>query len=153
MPFVDEELKAFLESGVASDLATRNAQLVPELAPSWGPRVLPGGDSMEIFIVESHAGRSIDNLRENGEIAVAFAEPISHRSVQLKGKVVEIGQPAPADWPWIDRHQRSFLSTLRTMGYSEQFTNNLWRGDVVKVRFDIKQAFNQTPGPGAGGAL
>lgn len=153
MPFIDEELKTFLESDVATDLATRNAHLVPELAPFWGPRVVADGDGMEIFIVESHAGRSIDNLRENGEIAVAFAQPITHRSVQLKGTVVEIGKLAPADWPWIDRHQRLFLSLLRTIGYSEQFTNNLWRGDMVKVRFDVKQAFNQTPGQGAGQAL
>jgi hypothetical protein len=150
---IDAELKAFLESGVHIYAGACDAALVPSTSQAWGPRVSEDGASVEFFVDRPAGEQLITDLRTNGRIAATFTCPPTHRTIQLKGRCVEIGDPAPDDWAWIERHRTSFTQVVAYYGYPAHLVRNLWSMQVTRVRFTVEDVFNQTPGPGAGARL
>src|SRR5690606_20202292 len=99
------------------------------------------------------AAPCVADMQDNGRVAVCFVDVINLRSVQLKGRCVEVGDPDPGDWSWIDRHHDAFADAVAIIGYPKQVIRHLWSTQVVKIRFVVEDFFNQTPGPEAGRAL
>jgi len=153
MLVIDRELKGFLESGLAIALATRSADLRPHAQRVWGAKVSPDGRSVEVFVDRPAAAQTMANLRDNGRVATVFVNILTNRSVQLKGRCVEVGDPGPEDWSIIDRHREGFTGATSALGFPAQMISNLWSTQVVKVRFVVEDLFDQTPGPGAGRPL
>ena len=50
----------------------------------------PDGRSLTVYLPGATAATAFANLRENGEIAVVLSQPLTHRTVQLKGRVETI---------------------------------------------------------------
>jgi hypothetical protein len=150
---IDEARKDFIESGVSIIVGTRDGDLVPEIARGWAPRVLDGGSEVEFFIDEPASARTLENLRSNGLIAMTMTDPISFIALQLKGWRTDIGEPHPDDQPWIDRHREMFTEGLRARAIPALISRNYWSSKVIRVRFHVDEAYDQTPGPGAGGKL
>ncbi|HWO73070.1 MAG TPA: pyridoxamine 5'-phosphate oxidase family protein [Dehalococcoidia bacterium] len=153
MLVIDSDLKAFLESGLAIALATRSADLHPHAQRVWGAKVFPDGRSVEVFVDRPAATQTMANLRDNGRVATVFVDILTNRSVQLKGRCVEVGDPDPDDWRIIERHREEFTEATSALGFPARMISNLWSTQVVKVRFVVEDLFDQTPGPGAGRPL
>ena len=153
MLVIDDEMKAHIESGVSIRVGTRDDALRPCGVMAWGSRVSVDGRIIELFIDRPASVQTLANLRANGEIAATFANVLSERTIQMKGRCVEIGDPEPDDWPWLDRHRKAFTEAIGSVGFPEHIIRNLWSTQVVKLRFVVMQAFDQTPGVGAGRPL
>jgi predicted pyridoxine 5'-phosphate oxidase superfamily flavin-nucleotide-binding protein len=149
---IDAELKSFLEAGVAAQLGTASADGRPDAVNAWGPRVNPDG-SVSIFIDTVRAPRPLANLASNPRVAVVFADPVSYRSVQLKGRWRSTSKPSPAEDAWVERHRELLASTLALVGDDPQAKRNTSFDDVTRIDFDVEHAFDQTPGPRAGREL
>jgi len=147
---IDDEQKVLIESDPAISVGTRSADLVPHAVRGWGARVSPDGRSVELFIDRPGAQRCVDDLRENGRIAACFVHIQTLRALQLKGRCVEIGDPAPDDWAWIENHRAAFTEAAASLGLRRELIRNLWSTQVVKLRLIIEELFDQTPGPNAG---
>jgi hypothetical protein len=150
---IDDEMKAFLESEIDVFVGSRDELLVPSTVRGWGPRVSVDGASVELFIDMPAGNQPVANFRSNGRVAVVFTHPMTNRSIQLKGRCLEIGDPVSEDWAWIERHRTSFARTVAHFGYPAHLVRNLWSMQVKRVRLSVEAAFNQTPGPGAGARL
>jgi hypothetical protein len=149
---IDDELKSFLEADVAATVGTRSADLAPEVAYAWGPRVL-GPREMHLFLDRAASERVVANLNDNRMMAATFANPITYAAVQLKGWCAEIGEAQPEDAPWVEKHRQGFMEALRARGLPAHVTRSLWSSDVIRIRFVVEESFEQTPGPGAGRKL
>ena len=152
MAVIDAELKAFLEPDRVVSVGTCSEDLTPSGVRGWGPTVAEDG-SVLLFIDRPSATDAIANLRDNGRIAATFVSVSDLRSVQLKGRCVEVGDPRPEDWPTIEQHRLAFTEAVALLGYPKHLMRNLWSTQVVKVRFIVEEIFDQTPGPGAGRAI
>jgi hypothetical protein len=150
MLLINDDLRALIESDPAVSVGTRSGDLVPHGVRAWGPRVSADRRSVEVFIDRPNSQRAIQDLQDNGRIATCFVEIRSFRSLQLKGRCVEIGDPAPEDWDWIERHRAAFTEATADIGILPVLTRNLWSTQVVKLRFVVEEFFDQTPGPLAG---
>ena len=150
---IDDELKEFLESPVHLYVGACDETLKPSTSHAWGPRVLDDGRSIELFVDAPAGAQAIADLRANGRIAATFTFPPTLRTIQVKGRCVEIGDPAPDDWEWLERHRTGFTQVVGYWGYPAHHVRNLWSMRVTRVRFTVEDIFNQTPGPGAGGRL
>lgn len=150
---IDDELKSFLESGVAAVLGTGDEQRRPQLAYGWGPRVGADPTTVEVFLDAERAAPTIANLRANGHIALTVADPLSLRSVQFKGRFQRVEEPTEADRAWVQRHREAFLVVTSLVGDPPSAIRNLWMDEVVRVTFQVDRAFDQTPGPEAGRPL
>lgn len=147
---IDDDQRAHIESGVAVSVGTRSKDLVPEALRGWGPRVSADRRSIELFVDRPNAQRCVENLQDNGRIATCFVDIWTFRALQLKGRCVEIGDPGPDDWAWIERHRSAFTEAATAIGFLPELMRNMWSTQVVKLRFVVEEFFDQTPGPNAG---
>jgi hypothetical protein len=147
------ELQAFLESGVSVLVGTRDRFLVPEAMRGFGLRVEAGGGELAVFLPRAWSARTLANLADNGRIAVAAARPEDHRSVQVKGAVLEIREGGAADRAAIDRYRELLVAEFGPIGYPPRvvYRLNAWPCDVARLA--VETLFEQTPGPRAGAPL
>ncbi len=150
---ISNEVATFLESGLSILVGTRDDRLVPEAVRGCGARVLAGGTELLVLVPDATGGPTFANLASNGRIAVTFCRPRDHRSLQLKGQVIEVG-PAPADErAFVDRYRCQLAQELAVVGVAPRicFRMAAWPAHAVRMR--VAAAFVQTPGPGAGASF
>src|SRR5579862_3050294 len=153
---IDDELKAFLESGPSVIVGTRDVRLAPEITRAWGPRVSEDRRSVSVCVPLATSAKTLDNLADNGRIALACALPTTVKSVQLKGTCIETSEPDAADLAAVEEHREVFAARNERIGVPRHMVETLWRRELetspvlVKIRFVPEQAFDQTPGPDAG---
>lgn len=150
---IDDALQSYVESGVATIVGTGDERGRPEVAYAWGPRVRADRRLLDIFLDLDRSDVTLANLHANGRIAVTFADPVTLRSVQFKGRFVEQGEATEDDREWVQRQREAFLVTTSLVGDPPSMIRNLWMEQVVRVTLEVDQAFDQTPGPDAGRPL
>lgn len=156
---IDDPLKAFLESGVSVLLGTRDSGLNPEITRGWGPRVSRDRTSIRLCVPLATSRKTLENLEENGLIAVAFSLPTSYKTIQLKGRFIETVEPNATDLRAVERHREAFCSLNEELGVARHLLDSFWQAEVatspilVAIRFHPDEIFDQTPGPKAGSRL
>jgi hypothetical protein len=143
------KLRLLIESDPAIYVGTANADMTPEITRGWGARILLDG-SVDLFIDRDPGARSLDNLERNGLIAVTFSSPTDYRSLQVKGVFLESGEPSDADLATVQCHRDRFAAASAALGFPPHVASALWTDAVVRIRFQPEEAFDQTPGAGAG---
>jgi len=150
---IDAELKAFLEDAVGIHLGTRSAELEPNGVRAVAAAVEDGGERLVVYLAAVAAERVLPDLEANGQAAVSFGRPVDERACQVKG-VFEGARDAREDEkPRVMAQWESFLDNLEQIGIA-RLTYGAWvTWPCVAVRLKVSALFNQTPGPGTGGAL
>jgi hypothetical protein len=153
-PLVEPEVAAWVESGLFVVVGTRDADLAPEVTRGWGPRILEGGDCFEVWLGSVVGRRSLDNLRDNGAIAMTCVQALDYRSLQLVGTCLEVGDEERAEVPAVTRQRELLGGVGPRIGILPLVLRNLLSWDpLVRVRARIERVYDQTPGPQAGRAL
>lgn len=134
-------------------VGTRDANLTPEITPGWGATILPDGQPIDVCVSLSAGAKTLENLGKHDEIAVTFHHTSTYKTVQLKGRFLEFGDLTPRDWEAFERQKNIFLEQTKMHGLSLGIASRLFTTDPVRIRFVVQQAFEQTPGPGAGNSL
>jgi pyridoxamine 5'-phosphate oxidase-like protein len=153
------ELESFLERGVSMMLGTRDADLVPELIRAWGPRIRRDRKTISLCVARAGGARTLENLRDNGRVAVTCALPLNSNAVQLWGRCIGTGQANRQDLSAVEAHHEAFARTNERIGVPRPFIEALWQRELagfpamIRIRFVAEQIFNQTPGPDAGSPL
>jgi hypothetical protein len=147
---IDPALVEFLSSGVVLGCASRDARLVPRSVWPVGIRVEAGGEEVTVFLPVATAAEVVANLKDTRRIAVVATAPVDHRSVQLKGQVMEIRPASDAERSQIDSHRAALTRTLEPLGVPRSVMLRIDHWPVYAVRFRVEHLFVQTPGPAAG---
>ncbi len=150
---VEDDLKEFVESGPAVMIGTGDGDRRPHVMFGWSPRVGADRTSIEVFLDAARADTTLRNLQANGRIAMTIADPVSYRSVQFKGRFRGSEPPTKSDLAWVRRGREAFLAVTSLIGDAPGMIRSLWLDAVVRIDFDIENAYDQTPGPGAGKPL
>ena len=150
---LSDDLIAFVESGVSIQVGTRDSTLVPEALRAVGARV--SAERSEIFVYVPHAtsARTLANLRDNGRIAVCFSRVEDHRTIQVKGRVLELEPAQDAERERIDAYRAEFAGNLAFVGLPPRLSFRISSWPCHRVRFAVETIWVQTPGPGAGDPL
>ena len=148
-----QDLVPFVEAGVSVLVGSRNARLVPECVRAVGARVERGNRDVTVFVPVATGAATIDNIADNGRVAVCFCRPRDHRTIQVKGRAVSVRHATARDREGVERYRERFGDELAWIGLplrvSRRFT--YWPSHAVRLR--IESIFDQTPGPGAGDPL
>jgi len=150
---ISAELAAFVESGISTQVGTRDADLHPEILRAVGSRVEAGREEVTVFVPGATGGRTLANLRDNGRIAVIYSRATDHRSMQLKGRVLGIVEATERDRPCVERYVSALAEQLAVIGLPPRLLHRIARWPCHAVRFRVEAVFVQTPGPGAGAPL
>ncbi len=155
-PFLEisDRIRAHIIADTGTILVgTRDAQLTPEITRGWGPSILPDRRTIDLCISLSAGAKTLENLRDHEEIAVTFHQTVNYKTVQLKGRFLESGDLTPQDWESFERQKNVLTEQAKQHGIPLEIGFRILALDPVRIRFAVQQAFEQTPGPGAGSAL
>lgn len=150
---IDDRLRAHIERVGTILVGTRDAGLRPEITRGWGAHILPDRHTIDVCISVSAGAKTLANLRDHDEVAVTFHHTNTYKTVQLKGRFLDSGEPTPEDWEWVQRHQKELTAQAEINRIPLDIGSRLFTDDLVRIRFVVQQAFEQTPGPSAGGKL
>ncbi|MBX7111618.1 MAG: pyridoxamine 5'-phosphate oxidase family protein [Dehalococcoidia bacterium] len=153
MYVVSDELRGLIESGVAVSIATADAAGHPHLNTAWGPRIGAGGTTATVFIDRARSATTTADLHSTRWIAMTIGDPISYRSIQLKGTQLGVSEASEEDREWVRLHREAFMVSIALIDDPPALGRNMWTEDVIRIDFQIEQAFDQTPGPNAGQPL
>ena len=148
----DPETQAFLESGCGLIVATVSGEGEPHAARAWGLDLLePGPPARMRLLLDPDDERTIAHAASRGAIAVTGANVLTLRSMQLKGRAVEVAVASPDDAARADRYIRAFYADVEATDRVpwERFEHFLPAG-YVTCTIEVHDVFDQTPGPGAG---
>ncbi len=150
---ISEDLASFIESGVSILVGTRDDQFRPEGTRGFGARVRPGGEELTVFVAAVTGERTLANVRANGRVAVCFTRVADHRSIQVKGQLLEAREASDQERPLVDRHQKLLVQILGDIGVPPRLVLRMNRWPAHALRLRVNGVFVQTPGPGAGAPL
>jgi hypothetical protein len=148
---ISDDTREFMESLSGGMLCTRSADNRPSahecLLREIGPNHFIG------YVPERLSKRLEENVADNGQAAIVTSRTVGdHRSVQLKGRITEIAGPTdePEVWgPMIETVRPSFHEWFEA-DVAEKILTAMGQERVYRVRFEVEQVFDQTPGPKAG---
>jgi len=144
------ELVEYMESGVSLLVGSRDAALLPASARGFGVAVDAPSCTATVFLATAGTEVTLSNLRDNGQLALTLSRPLDHRSLQVKGHVLSIGETDEQGRRIQDRYFSLFCEGLVFSGHQEKLLRRIRYYPSHAVRFQIESMFDQTPGPGAG---
>jgi hypothetical protein len=152
-PLISVELAAFIESGISVLVGSRDARLRPDCLRAAGAYAGAALSELTIFLPAATSARTLANLRDNGRIAVTVTRAVDHRSLQLKGPVLEIRESTEAERELIVRYLEALALDWGFVGVPRKATLALNYWPSYTVRLAVESLFEQTPGPEAGARI
>ena len=150
-PPLPADLVEHVHGGVSLLTGTCSADLVPESVRSAGIRVWSCACKLTVFLPQATADIAVANLRSNPRIAITASQVETHRTVQMKGRVLAIrAANEEEDHPLVLRYGAAFRRALDFVGIPEGVTSGLAQWPAWAVDVEIEHVFAQTPGPLAG---
>ena len=152
---ISSELAAFMQSGIAVDLATVASGLHPIAGLALACRIDPTG-TVGVLLCKPANLALLEAIAQGGPVAVTFTRPRDHRSIQIKAKSARITSVRADDPPEVARQCAGLRDELIGAGYSPAFSAAYVAyepKEVVAVELSPDRIFVQTPGPGAGSEL
>ena len=149
---IGAEQAALIEGPVSIIVGSRDAALRPHLMRAAGCRLAADRRRLTLLLPESASRAVLDDLRDNGLIAVVFSRPSSHRTIQLKGDDAVVAPCGPDDAALARRYLHAFVAEIAGLGFPAEVAYAILARDqpMVAVHFTVAAAFEQTPGPSAG---
>lgn len=142
-----------LDSAGTILVGTRDDNQTSEITRGWGPTILPDGHTIDVCVSLSAGRKTLENLGRCDEIAVTFSQTVTYKTVQLKGRYLESGELTEQDWEAVERQKNILVEQTKVHGVSRDLVLRVFAPDLVRIRVVVQQAFEQTPGPGAGSPL
>jgi len=151
---IDLGVVARLGAGVAVVVATPDLELRPTLARAWHPRIDAGGRRVTLC-VEAPLGSPIRaNLERRCALAATFVRPTTYRSVQVKGTVRDVRPSTAEERRAVADHNAIFVDEVVEVGVPARVADRfLDDRELLAVTVDVRELYDQTPGPAAGERL
>jgi hypothetical protein len=154
---LDGDMRGLLESGCSLVVGLLSASGAPFATRGWALDVLdPEGGTARLLTGAGdleRLGRSWDDLA-GSPIAVTGADVRTFHSVQVKGTVVRVEAVTSVDEARAARHTELFFEAVREVDFTpREVLERLRPVDLVALVIHVVEAYDQTPGPGAGARL
>lgn len=147
---VRKNLAALLKDLSVVAIGTRDAGMRPECVLTAGVTLGPSPGRLTVWVPETGGERTFANLAENGSVAVVLEEAGTHRTVQVKGRCVEVRPATEADREAVQAASEAFGRQLMAVGLPAPVVRRRRTWPCRAVVVDAGEVFEQTPGPDAG---
>jgi hypothetical protein len=153
---LSSDLIALISGGISTIVSSADAALRPSVMRAVGSTITPDGRTVTVYLARRQSLQILEDLSTTGRIAVVFSQPYSHRSLQLKGDHARSRPMEDSDLLLLTQYLHAMEREVSRVGFNPIFTQAMLgytKEDVVAVSFEPTEAFDQTPGPRAGGSL
>lgn len=135
-----DEIAVLAHEGVAITVATRDADLRPELTRAWAPEISPDGDRLTLCVEGGTDSVTAANLAAGSPVAAILARIASREAVQLKGTAVSVAAPTPERLLAVAEHLDRFVAETAAVGVPEQTARALLGPELLDVTIDVGEA-------------
>ena len=147
------ELMSMIEDGAGLLVGTADGDGAPRGVRAWAAWVVDA-DEQRVRVVFSGDDPAVIASVEGRKVAVTGANVRTYRSVQLKGRVVSVGQPTAEDMEITERQTEWFFAAVhQTDGNPIELLHAMLPCSYLVIEMIVDAQFDQTPGPTAGTAL
>jgi hypothetical protein len=150
---LDDESSAVVQSGVAIEVAGRDAHRVPVVARALACRLSPDRQEVTLFVPRTRSARLLNAVSSTRAVAAVFCHASTLRSIQLKGSDARLTPCGDEDRSFVHATTEAFVADVVGIGMSEAVVRLEVSHDfvdLVGIAFTVEAAFVQTPGPKAG---
>ncbi len=149
---IPEQLVEFLHGPMGLILGTRDARLRPCVTFVSGVKADAANDEITMYLADVYGERPLQNLADNGMVALTCGHGPAHETFQFKGEFVE-SRPSSDQGIAVQELYKAKVSAHYDREYGPE-ARDLFDGLVLSpstaVRFKVSEIFDQTPGPNAG---
>lgn len=147
---IDEALRAFLERGCAMVVGTVSPDGTPHAQRGWGCSVVD--DRTIRVLLDSSDPVLREQVEGCGRIAITSANVRTLRSVQVKGRVLDLEDaPTEDDRRRCDAHNAELFADIEeTDFFPRQLTERMVPPGYLVAVIEVDELYDQTPGPSAG---
>ena len=150
---LNDETTRFLEGGCSLVVGMVTADGHPYATRAWGLEVVAAGRSVRMLIDAEEAADAA-RLAPGAALAVTAADVRTLYSVQLKGEAVSVEPLADHDRARAERFMDEFFGAIAAVDHMERaVVGRMVPAALAACTFRVTEAFDQTPGPGAGARL
>ena len=156
MPALPATWISHLDEGISYRIGSCTPEGEPQLVRAVGAQVLPDG-RMEVLVARAPGRVLLQALTTSRQVALVAGRPMTHRTLHVKGHDAETGSAGPEHEALLVAQREAFAESVRLFGVRREHLESLWYSltwrDLDVVRFSVAGAWDQTPGPGAGGPI
>jgi hypothetical protein len=155
-PVIDADHAAFMQRGVALNVAACGPGGLPSIARALGCRLSADGRRVRLMLSSVQGAELLAHVAASGKLAAVFCDPSTQRTVQLKSDAAVIAAPEVADLQAVARYRAAWLQALVPLGYEQRLAEALTAcsdAELAVLEFAPSEAYSQTPGPNAGQPL
>jgi hypothetical protein len=131
-------------------VGTCDASARPDCVRAVGVRVRADACGLTVLVPSATGATSVANVRANPRIAVTLSEVPTHRTFQVKGRVLAVRDGDADDHALARRYRASFVETLAYVGQLPRLAGRIRVWPCHAIDLEIEVVFAQTPGPVAG---
>ncbi len=102
---LSSELAAFVESGISIQIGVADARGRPDGCRCFGVVVAPDRASLTVYAPFPALGELRRCLAENPRVSAVFSRPADHRTIQVKGRLLEARDAGEADREHVERYR------------------------------------------------
>jgi hypothetical protein len=150
---LSEEVIEFLASGVDACVATRDEELEPEAVLAMGIRAHSDPSRVTVYLPTLTSDATRRNLEGNGDIAITLERANDARAIQIKGKATNIRDSDETDRALQAVFRAALIEQFALVGIPRATTRRLVWWPSLAVDVEVREVFQQTPGPKAGEPL
>jgi hypothetical protein len=147
---LSDELIDFIAQGVSLTVGTCNAARVPHAMRAVGIQVHEDRAHATVFLPEVTSRHTVTDVALNPRVAVLVSQPLDHKSLQIKGAVIEVAPATDAQREQVETYLSRFGRTLEAVGMPYEVVTMISHWPAVGLVLSIDELYLQTPGPGAG---
>src|SRR5215470_17002803 len=104
---------------ISSAISSRDASNQPSVTKCLAVRARGDQGTVEVFVDADRSVEVLRDLRAGSPIALVCSEPMSHRTIQVKGTRAEIGPVAPDDQKYVAAKVDAIVAHIAPLGYPE----------------------------------
>jgi hypothetical protein len=153
MALITPPIAAFIEGPNSIMVASHDADLVPEIARAIAVRCAPDGQHVTVVLPTLASHGVIQQLQADPRIAIVLELSSTHRTLQIKGRVVSQRATPDAERALVEQAVLDFAAVLEQIGMPRRLTERLIFWPATSLEVQVDQLFEQSPGPGAGEPL
>jgi hypothetical protein len=147
------ELITMIEAGAGLVIGTVDGDGNPRGVRAWGAWVV-GADAGSVRVVFTGDDQSVVDNLEGRNVALTAADVRTLRCVQVKGRVVAVGQPTATELAVAERQTESFFAAVHESdGNPIDVLRTMLPTTQLVLEMIVDEQYDQTPGPTAGTAL
>jgi hypothetical protein len=146
----DDTVLRYLEPGRSVVIGTVDAAGWPSCCRGIAIVVAEDRRSVVVFLPVATAAETVANVASNGRLAVVTTHPVTHVTVQLKGRSRAVRVAGEEERPTIEAYFERFADVLDSIGLPRGISRGMARWPAFAIEIEVDAVFEQTPGPRAG---